>query len=216
MHTLKKVAAVTAVIAVATTGCDSGDGGDAAANSKEVCGHFARDADVATALSRISGTDRFSESRSQRKRTLADLRAADGKSDSAEELQGSPLCVLKSADGDNRILSIYFRDAATVTEATAENKKTFTFYNTGQSAMATDRLASIYFGCRMPDSSKRVIINGTLERENAVDISGKEAAGQQMFVLNAAAHQVAKDLGCDGAGLSEKPPTAVSGVYAGK
>jgi hypothetical protein len=215
MHTLKRIALVTAAIVVTTTGCDSRDGDGAAANAREVCGHFAQDADVASALSQISRTERFLEGGSQRKRTLAELRAADGKTDNAEELQGSPLCVLKSTDGD-RILSIYFRDAAAVSRASTENEKTFTFYDTGQSAMATDRLASIYFRCRMPGSERSIIMNGTLERENKVDISGKRAAGQQMLVLNAAARQVVNDLRCDGAELSEGPPAAVSGVYAGE
>jgi hypothetical protein len=217
MHTLKRAVVVATVIAAAVAGCGSEkDEHSAAANSKEVCGHFAKDSDTATALSRISGTDRFSEGGSKRKQTLASLRAADGKTDSAQELQGSPLCVLKSADGETSILSIYFREASTVSKASSENEKTFTFYGTGASAMASNRLASIYFRCRMQNPSKSLIINGSLERENKLDIDGKEAADQQMVVMNAAARQVAKDLGCDGAGLSKQPPQAVSGVYAGK
>lgn len=215
MRKLMKLAVVTAAMTAAVTACDSNEKAKApGASSKNVCGHFAKQSAVAAALARIGGTERFTDAGSKPKETLASLRSADGKIDSTQETQGSPLCALKSADTKDLILTIYFREALTVAKANSESEKTFTFYDTGASALGSDRLASIYFRCHMTNPSKDIIVNGTLERENKVDVPDKEVAGKQMVVMNAAARKVADELGCENPKLTAGAPKAVSGVYA--
>ncbi|MER6789491.1 hypothetical protein ABT330_33575 [Streptomyces sp. NPDC000658] len=216
MRNFLRVAAAVALTSI-LTGC-GGDGKDETQGTagKDVCDHFAAASDVADALSFVGNTENFTEVGSKPKETLASLRSADGKVDDTQELQGSPYCSLKAADGEERILTIYFREAATVDEADSEAEKTFTFYNTGASAMGTDRLASIYFRCPMKSPNKTIIVNGTLERENKVEASGKEVAAKQMTVMNAAALKVAGELGCVDTHLNAGAPKAVSGVYAGR
>ncbi|MEU5595982.1 hypothetical protein [Streptomyces sp. NPDC020298] len=204
-----------AIVAVAVTATACGvDDHASGERSREVCDSFAAEGDVASALSRISDTDRFTDSGSKPEETLASLRSADGMVTSAEELQGSPLCVLKPAGEDDPLLTIYLREASTVSKADSEKEKTFTLYDTGASAMATDRLASIYFHCRMSNPRKSIIVNGTLERENKVGVPRKETTDKQMLVMNAAARQVTDELGCAGADLAEGTPKATSGVYS--
>ncbi|MGW3115099.1 hypothetical protein [Streptomyces sp. NPDC001091] len=108
---------------------------------------------------------------------------------------------------------MYFREAVVILKASDESEKTSTYYRTGASAASTDRVASIYFHCRMKSPKKDVIVNARLERESKVDLPGKEAADNQMIVANAAAKSVAQQLGCQGADLSKGAPEAISGVY---
>ncbi|GHF24331.1 hypothetical protein E5082_05320 [Streptomyces griseoluteus] len=60
---------------------------------------------------------------------------------------------------------------------------------------------------------KGVIVNARLERESKVKLSGREAADKQMIVANAAAQDVAQQLGCQGTNLSKGAPKAISGLY---
>ncbi|WP_030816819.1 hypothetical protein [Streptomyces sp. NRRL F-2799] len=100
-----------------------------------------------------------------------------------------------------------------VLKANSESEKTSTFYRTGASAASEERVSSIYFHCRMAKPKKDIIVNARLERESKVEISGKEAADNQMIVANAAARSVAQQLGCQGADLSTGTPKAITGLY---
>ncbi|QBJ92620.1 hypothetical protein D0Z67_21560 [Streptomyces seoulensis] len=100
-----------------------------------------------------------------------------------------------------------------ILKANSESEKTSTYYRTGASAASEERVASIYFHCRMANPKKNIIVNARLERESKVKLSGKEAADNQMIVANAAAQSVAQQLGCQGTGLTAGAPKAVSGVY---
>ncbi|MCM3264574.1 hypothetical protein M3765_11115 [Streptomyces thermoviolaceus] len=205
------MALIAALITAMTTGCSSSGGSkERGVSAEKVCNNFAHEPSTATALSRIAGTDRFVEIGSKPEETLALLRSANGKVDEVEELQGSPLCSLKTTS-KQAVLTIFFREAKAVIKASPEGENIFTFYRTGASALASDRIASIYFYCRMPGHRERTIINGTLERENKIDLSGKELADQQMTVINAAARQVADELQCEKPDLVPGTPAAVSG-----
>ncbi|MFH9427717.1 hypothetical protein ACH4JZ_05475 [Streptomyces sp. NPDC017615] len=165
-----------------------------------------------SALTKIAGTERFSDQGSEPKEALATLRASDGEVRAFESV-GVPNCLLRPAAGGDQLVTVYFREAVVILKANAESEKTSTFYRTGASAASTDRVSSIYFHCRMTSPKKDVIVNARLERESKVKLPGKEAADNQMIVANAAAKSVAQQLGCQGADLSEGAPQAISGVY---
>ncbi|MBV1945444.1 hypothetical protein [Streptomyces sp. BV129] len=206
-----RAAALTAALAVTVSACSVSDEG-AGIRAAEVCGKFARTPSVASALVKVAGTERFGEDGSEPEKVLATLRAADGEV-RAFESAGVPNCLLRPAAGGDQLVTVYFREAVVILKANAESEKTSTYYRTGASAASTDRVASIYFHCRMTSPKKEVIVNARLERESKVKLPGKEAADKQMTVANAAAKSVAQQLGCKGTNLSKGAPEAVSGVY---
>lgn len=195
------------------TACSAGTGDDSGIQAGEVCEKFARDPSVEAALTKITGTDRFSDHRSEPKEALATLRASDGEV-GAFETRGVPNCLLQPATGGDQLVGIYVREAVVILKANSESEKTSTYYRTGASAASEDRVASIYFHCRMANPKKNIIVNTRLERESKVKLSGKEAADNQMIVANAAAQNVAQQLGCQGTGLTAGTPKAISGVYS--
>jgi hypothetical protein len=206
-----KMALIAVLVTAVSSGCSSnGDSKERGVGAEKVCNNFAHESSTAAALSRIAGTDRFVEIGSKPKETLALLRSANGKIDGVEELQGSPLCSLKTTNKQD-VLTIFFREAKTVITASPEGENIFTFYRTGAAALASDRIASIYFYCRMPGHREKTIINGTLERENKINLSDKELTDKQMIVINAAARQVAGELRCEKPDLVAGAPEVVSG-----
>ncbi|MGA5727028.1 hypothetical protein ACPCI1_00100 [Streptomyces seoulensis] len=207
----------SATVAIALLGtlsaCSGGpQGGNSGVQAGEVCGKFAHAPSVASALAKLAGADRFSESGSEPEKALATLRAADGKVDDSE-LDGVPQCLLRPPSGGEPVVTVSFREAVVVLKADPESEKTYTYYRTGASASASHRWATIYFRCRMTKPEKNLVINVSLERESSVKLSGKQEVDDQMLVVNAAAKDVARQLGCGGTGLSEEAPKAVSGVY---
>ncbi|WP_330235289.1 hypothetical protein [Streptomyces sp. NBC_00566] len=181
--------------------------------ANEVCGKFAHTTSVASALARLTGTERLSEDGSEPEKALAALRDADGKVEDSE-MQGVPKCLLRPPTGGNQLVTIYFREAVVILKANPESEKTNTYYRTGASASASHRWATIYFHCHMTKPAKDVIINASLERESSIKLSGKREAEDQMLVVNAAAQGVARQLGCQGTNLTSGGPQAISGVYA--
>ncbi|MGW3115097.1 hypothetical protein [Streptomyces sp. NPDC001091] len=208
-----RVAAVGISLLGAVSACSAGaPEEDAGIRAAEVCGGFAHDSAVESALAKISGTARFSDNGSEPEKALATLRAADGKVENSE-MDGVPNCLLRPPPGGEHLVTISVREAAIILKANPESEKMYTYYRTGASASSTDRFASIYFRCRMANPEKNFIVNASLERESRVKLPGKEAADNQMIVANAAAKRVAQQLGCKGTDLSEGAPQAISGVY---
>ncbi|MER8028046.1 hypothetical protein ABTZ78_03575 [Streptomyces bauhiniae] len=206
------VATVGIALLCLVTACSADAGDDSGIRAGEACGKFAHDPSVESALTKIAGTERFSDHGSEPKEALATLRASDGKV-GAFETMGVPNCLLRPAAGKGRLVTIYFREAVVILKANSESEKTSTFYRTGASAASEERVSSIYFHCRMAKPKKDIVVNARLERESKVKLSGKEAADNQMIVTNAAARNVAQQLGCQGTDLSAGAPQAVSGVY---
>ncbi|MFF9378759.1 hypothetical protein ACF1BB_30095 [Streptomyces griseoluteus] len=185
---------------------------DEGVQASAVCGKFAHAPAVASALAKLAGTARFSENGSEPKRALATLRAADGKVDDSE-MDGVPQCRLRPPSGGDHLVTVSVREAVVILKANPESEKSYTYYRTGASASASHRWATIYFRCRMTNPEKNVIINASLERESSVKLSGKREVDDQMLVANAAAQDVAQQLGCQGTNLSKGAPEAISGVY---
>ncbi|MFJ6908538.1 hypothetical protein ACWERF_28685 [Streptomyces griseoluteus] len=206
------VATVGIALLCLITACSADAGDDSGIRAGEACGRLAHDPSVESALTKIAGTDRFSDHGSEPKEALATLRASDGEV-GAFETMGVPGCLLRPAEGGGQLVTVYFREAVVILKANAESEKTSTYYRTGASAASEGRVSSIYFHCRMTKPKKDIIVNARLERESKVKISGKEAADNQMLVANAAAQDVAQQLGCQGTNLSKGAPEAISGVY---
>ncbi|UUU30513.1 hypothetical protein JIX56_11700 [Streptomyces sp. CA-210063] len=215
MKSTARIVVLTAALVAAISACSEevDDTADSGVKVEVVCGSFAKESTVAAALKEVSGTDTFTQEGSEPDDTLTSLREADGKVESGEAL-GSPFCRLQSSADGEAILSINFREALTVDKADTDDEKHFTFYKTGESALASDRTASLYFRCQMADSDKSVIINGSLERENNVEVPEKKLSQDHIVLLNAAAHKVSAELGCKDPGLTSGSPTATSGHYA--
>ncbi|MGW4221840.1 hypothetical protein ACWEG1_00105 [Streptomyces bauhiniae] len=186
--------------------------GDEGVRASEVCGKFAHVPSVASTLAKLAGTERFSENGSEPEKTLATLRAADGKVEDSE-MDGVSKCLLRPPSGGDHLVTVYFREAVVILKANPESEKSYTYYRTGASASASHRWATIYFRCRMKKPEKNLIINASLERESSVKLSGKREVDDQMLVANAAAQDVAQQLGCQGTNLSKGAPEAISGVY---
>jgi hypothetical protein len=215
MKSTARLVAITVALVAAISACSEEAGSTAGSGLKveAVCDSFASDSTVAAALEEVSGTNTFTQDGSEPDKTLASLRAADGELESGET-SGSPFCRLQSSADGETILSVNFREALTVDKPDKEDEKHFTFYNTGESGLASDRTASLYFRCRMKEPNKSIIINGSLERENMVDATKKKLSRDHIILLNAAAHKVASELGCEDSGLTNGTPVATSGVYA--
>ncbi|MEC4019176.1 hypothetical protein [Streptomyces sp. H27-D2] len=175
----------------------------------EVCQSFAASGESASALKEIAGDGRLKDDGSDPSGVLKALRSADGVVEGAE-LLGTPYCKLKSATNEAHILEITFREALAVDDSDAEDKKHFTYYRSGKTALVSDRLASIYFQCKLKDSSKSFIINGTLERTNKINVPPKEVAANQILLLNSSASKVSGELGCQNSQLAKGAPQPLS------
>ncbi|MFJ6842120.1 hypothetical protein ACIQRE_05530 [Streptomyces griseoluteus] len=204
--------ALAAALVASVSACDAGDE-NAGVRAGEVCDRFARAPAVASALVKLAGTERFDENLSEPKEAVATLRAADGKFSDHDDWAEVPECLLRAREGGDPLVTLYFREALVVLKPQPEYFKDYTYYRTGASAASLHRVVSIYFHCRMTKPSKSVIINARLERESKVKLSGKSEVDAQMLVANTAALKMARQLGCQGTGLSQTPPQAVSGLY---
>ncbi|MFC9395251.1 hypothetical protein ACFTWS_19130 [Streptomyces sp. NPDC057027] len=132
-----------AALALVATGCTTGagDAADKGQTASEVCGGFAKDPGVASALEAL---------------------AVPG-SDASKDL--------------------------------------VTAYATGRLATSSDLHAALYFTCRMPAPAHAIVLDAELERadENEADHPG--IRDEQITLANAAARQVAAELGCGETGL---------------
>ncbi|MFJ5521279.1 hypothetical protein ACIQB4_30110 [Streptomyces griseoluteus] len=211
-RSLKSVMVAVALLGTVAACSGGAQQRDEGVHASAVCGKFAQAPSVASALAKLAGTARFSEDGSEPNKALATLRAADGKVDDSE-MDGVPKCILRPPSGGDHLVTVSFREAVVVLKANPESEKSYTYYRTGASASASHRWATIYFRCHMTKPEKNVIINASLERESSVKLSGKREVDNQMLVANAAAQDVAQQLGCQGTNLSKGAPEAISGVY---
>ncbi|MBT2871622.1 hypothetical protein AB0900_32675 [Streptomyces cellulosae] len=203
------------ILAVALSGCTDDDGKEEpqGESSATVCGAFAERPDVASALQEVTGTDSFTENRSKPGETLQSLRSADGKIE-GEEILGSPYCRLQSTDDGKEVLAINFREAVAVNKSDTDDEQIFTFYKTGESAYASEHTAALYFRCRMSAPAKEILIHADLERFRKVEASDIRLSRANILVLNAAALEVASELGCSSPELVSEAPRPVSGLHA--
>ncbi|MEU7512346.1 hypothetical protein AB0B13_10120 [Streptomyces sp. NPDC042898] len=207
--TVHKIVLPVAALMLAATGCTTGTD-DAAAKGQpasEVCGGFAADPVVAAALEAIAGKGAsLTSDGSEPERVLTDLRKAARTPQSGKNrLRGIPFCTLETAGDEKNVLTITLREALAVPRGDAE-KEFATFYSTGRRATSAVLHASLYFTCRMPAPAHEIVLVAELDRadENEADHPG--IRGEQITLANAAARQVAAELGCADARLVEGVP----------
>lgn len=186
----------------AAAGCSSGGDGDGGgpdgAKGKAVaavCGGFAKEGAAFDALKAIAGDGDLTDDRSQPDETLSALRDADGKLTTQEMASGSPFCRLRTAKDGEPTVNISFREALVVTPHKPGDTG-FAPFTTGESAISSNRFASISFKCRMKEPAKEIIVAAELERPGKGAAETKDLPASQITVLNAAARKVATDLGC--------------------
>lgn len=197
--TSHKLVLPTAVLVMALVGCTPGFGSTTPKGqpASEVCGGFAVDPVVATALEAIAGKGAsLTSDGSEPDRVLTDLRKAARTPQSGKKrLQGIPFCKLETAVDEKNVLDITFREALAVPTGDAV-KEFATFYSTGRQATSAILHASIYFTCRMPAPAHEIVLVTELDRadENEADHPG--IRDEQITLANAAARHVAAALGC--------------------
>ncbi|WP_306328732.1 hypothetical protein [Streptomyces venezuelae] len=203
--------AAVALLSVVATAC-SADGGDAVAkgqSASEVCGGFAGEPVVTSALEAIAGKGvPLTSDQSEPERVVSELRkAAQTQQSGKQRMKGIPFCALEVAADEKDVLTVTLREALAVPSREA-SKEFVTFYSTGRAATSSDLFASIYFDCRMKAPAHDIVLSAELERadENEADHPGIRE--EQITLANAAARKVADQLGCTGTGLATGvPPT---------
>ncbi|MFD4320382.1 hypothetical protein [Streptomyces sp. NPDC058548] len=197
------------LLSLSATACSSGgDGGVAKGQpASEVCGGFAGEPAAASALEAIAGKGAsLTGDGSEPDRVVTDLRKAARTPQAGKtRMKGIPFCTLETAGDEKNVLSITFREALAVPAGDA-SKELVTAYSTGRSATSSDLYASIHFTCRMKAPAHDIVLDVELERadENEADHPG--IRDEQITLANAAARQVAGELGCAGTELVEGVP----------
>ncbi|MFF3607239.1 hypothetical protein [Streptomyces sp. NPDC002463] len=194
-----------AALAMAATGCTTGtDDGTAAKGQTvtEVCGGFAEEPGVASALEAVAGKGvRLTNDRSEPDRVVSELwKTARTPQSGKEWMEGIPFCMLEAAEDGKNILTITLREAL-ATPGRDDGKDLVTSYSTGRLATSSDRFATVYFPCRLQAPAHEIVLDAELERadENGADHPG--IRDEQITLANAAAAHVAAELGCAGTGL---------------
>ncbi|WP_024761680.1 hypothetical protein [Streptomyces exfoliatus] len=209
--TVHKLALPAVVLVMAAVGCTPGS--DSATpegqSASEVCGGFAADPAVASALEAIAGKGASLKSDgSEPERVLTDLRKAARTPQNGKKslLRGIPFCNLETAGDEKNVLNITLREALAVPKGDSV-KEFATFYSTGRRATSALLHASIYFTCRMPAPAHEIVLVAELDRadENEADHPG--IRDEQITLANAAAHQVSAELGCEKDGLATGVPS---------
>ncbi|MFF9848235.1 hypothetical protein [Streptomyces litmocidini] len=207
--TVHRIVLPVAALALAATGCTKGTD-DAAAKGQaasEVCGGFAEEPRVASALEAVAGKDvRLTADRSEPDSVVSELRKAARTPQSGKErMRGIPFCTLEAAADEKNVLTVTLREALAVPTGEA-SKASVTAYSTGRLATSSDLFASVYFTCRMPAPAHEIVLAAELERadENEADHAG--IRDEQITLANAAARHVAAELGCTGTGLAKGVP----------
>ncbi|MCX4981178.1 hypothetical protein [Streptomyces sp. NBC_00572] len=205
--------AAVALLSVVATACSAG-GDDAVAKGQpasEVCGGFAAEPAVASALEGIAGKGvPLTSEQSEPDRVLDELRkAARTPQDGKRRMERVPFCELEVAADEKNVLTLFFREALAVPGNDA-SKGMVTFYSTGRRASSSDLHGSIYFTCRLKAPAHDIVIDAELERadENEADRPGIRA--EQITLANAAARHVADELGCADTGLVDGVPAEAS------
>ncbi|MFF5789956.1 hypothetical protein ACFY8P_33905 [Streptomyces sp. NPDC012693] len=199
------------LVAALASACSAGDGaGSEGQSAAEVCGGFAKDPAVASALEAIAGEGAsLTSDGSEPEKVLNDLRTAARTPQSGKErMRGIPFCALETAGDEKNVLTVTLREA--LAEPTGNASKEFvTAYSTGRLATSSDRYASVHFTCRLEAPAHDILLDAELERadENEADHSGIRE--DQITLANAAAGHVAAELGCTGTRLVEGVPAAL-------
>ncbi|WP_369144504.1 hypothetical protein [Streptomyces sp. R44] len=208
--TVHRIVLPVAALVMAATGCTQGTD-DAAAkgqSASEVCGGFAEEPRVASALQAVAGEGvRLTSNRSEPDRVVSELRKAARTPQSGKKrMAGIPFCTLEAAEDGKNVLTLTVREALAVPGGDA-SKDLVTTYATGRLATSSDLFASIYFTCRMPAPAHEIVLDAELERadENEADHAG--VRDEQIVLANAAARHVADELGCTETRLVDGVPT---------
>ncbi|MFE2556841.1 hypothetical protein ACFXGT_12530 [Streptomyces sp. NPDC059352] len=195
----RKLVLPAVVLVMAVVGCTPGS--DSATPkgqpASEVCGGFAADPVVATALEAIAGKGAsLTSDGSEPDRVLTDLRKAARTPQSGKKrLRGIPLCRLETAGDEKDVLSITLREALAVPTSDA-SKEFVTSYSTGRLATSSDLFASIYFTCRMPAPAHEIVLVTELDRADENESDHPGIRDEQITLAHAAARHVAAALGC--------------------
>ncbi|MFE5656783.1 hypothetical protein ACFQ9H_11460 [Streptomyces sp. NPDC056517] len=197
------------LLALSATACSSG-GDDATAkgqSASEVCGGFAGDPAVTSALDAIAGKGAsLTSDGSEPERVLTDLRKAARTPQSGKErMRDIPFCKLETAGDEKNVLGITLREALAVPKGDAV-KEFATFYSTGRRATSALLHASIYFTCRMPAPAHEIVLVAELDRADENEADHPAIRDEQITLTNAAARHVAAELGCAGTELVEGVP----------
>ncbi|MEV4425164.1 hypothetical protein ACIGN6_26805 [Streptomyces sp. NPDC053792] len=210
--TTRRVLLPAAALAMAAAGCTPGtdDAAPSGQSASEVCGGFAEEPGVASALEAIAGKDvRLTADRSEPDRVLSELRKAARTPQSGKRrMEGIPFCTLETAGDEKNVLSITLREALAVPGSDA-SKDLVTAYTTGRLATSSDLYAAIYFTCRMPAPAHAIVLDAELEREVETEADHPGIRDEQIALANAAARHVADELGCGDTRLIEGVPAKV-------
>ncbi|MER5207691.1 hypothetical protein [Streptomyces sp. NPDC002825] len=207
--TVHRIVLPVAALVLAATGCTQGTD-DASAKGQaasEVCGAFAKEPRVASALEAVAGKGvRLTSDRSEPDRVVGELRKAARTPQSGKKrMRGIPFCTLEAAEDGKNVLSITLREALAVPGSDI-SKGFVTVYATGRLATSSDLYAAIYFTCRMPAPAHTIVLDAELERADENEADGPGIRDEQIVLANAAARHLAGELGCADTGLVEGVP----------
>ncbi|MET9931589.1 MULTISPECIES: hypothetical protein [unclassified Streptomyces] len=208
-------AAVVAALAL-LTGCsgDDGDGGAApkGLSAAEVCGGFAREAPVATALGTVVGGGRFEDDLSKPDEALAGLRdAAAAPRAGTYRPQPVRYCGLRPAGGGTEGLAIEVTAVGKGPYLGPELAPSVTSYHSGIEAFSSSGLAKLYFSCRLPAPARAIVVQTSVRGPAGVPDADPEQPTRLITLANAAARHVSAELGCAGDGLVKGVPAEAKG-----
>ncbi|MCX5226504.1 hypothetical protein ABZY16_13855 [Streptomyces sp. NPDC006553] len=207
--TVHKLALPAAVLVMAAVACTAGSESETpkGQSASEVCGGFAADPAAAAALEAIAGKGAsLTDDGSEPDRVLIDLRKAARTPQSGKQrTKGIPFCTLETAGDEKNVLHLTVREALAV-PASEGSKELVTAYSTGRLATSSDLYASLYFSCRMKPPAHEIVLDVELHRadENEADHPG--IRDEQITLADAAAQDVAAELGCAGTELVKGVP----------
>lgn len=183
--------------------------------ASEVCGGFAKEAPAETALKAVMGTERFTSDLSEPEKALEALRQAALIDQSAKadkpRMKGVPFCWLLPAEGGEDSLRVEFHEELGVPERDPRFGGSVTYFRSGGRAYASDSLASVFFGCRMEAPAHEIVVAAKVEGPNGTRAPQEEVRVHLITLANAAARQIAADLGCQNSGLATGVPVRSGG-----
>ncbi|MGW6416965.1 hypothetical protein [Streptomyces sp. NPDC055055] len=198
-------------LAVVLTSCGDGGGGGpeepTGLTAAEACGGFAGQADAAAALKAVLGGARFEDDLSRRDRALSRLRD-DAAAPWAASYRPQPVryCGLRSTEGDPKDLRIEVGAVGKGPYLGPELATSVTAYASGLEAFSSSGIGRVYFSCR-PEATAHAIVVGTTVRGPADAPDTDLGRRTRLITLaNAAARDVAAELGCADTGLVEGVP----------
>ncbi|WP_234439530.1 MULTISPECIES: hypothetical protein [Streptomyces] len=199
-------------VAVVLTGCGGGDGGDGAKEPEglraaEVCGGFAKDADATAALKAVLGGARFEDDLSKRDRALARLRD-DAAAPWADSYRPQPVkyCGLRPAEGGQKDLKVEVGAVGKGPYLGPELAESVTSYASGLEAFSSAGIGRVYFSCRPEATAHTIVVGTTAWGPAGVPDTDLDQRTRLVTLANAAARDVAAELGCTDTGLVEGVP----------